>query len=68
MSYRGLEIDKSKIEVIENLPYPMLVKGVRNCLKYMGYYRLFIKDFSKIASIMYQILEKEVNLNFGDEF
>ena len=46
ISTRGIEVDKVKIEMIEKLPPPSLVKGF---LRHSGFYRRFIKDFYKIA-------------------
>ena len=30
ISEKGIEVDRSKVEVIERLPPPIFVKGVRN--------------------------------------
>ncbi|XP_015163290.1 uncharacterized protein [Solanum tuberosum] len=63
---KGLEVDKAKIEVIEKLPPPISVKGVRRFLGHAGFYRRFIKDFSKIAHSLCKLLEKEVKFCFND--
>ena len=49
VSERGIEVDEANIEVIEQLPTLTNVKGVRNFLGHTGFYRRFIKDFSRIA-------------------
>ena len=49
ISARGMEVDKAKIKAIEKLPPPSSVKGIRSFLGHSGFYRQFIKDFSRIA-------------------
>ena len=43
---RGIEVDKAKIEVIEQRPPLVNIKGIRSFLGHVGFYRQFIKDFS----------------------
>ncbi|GKE51292.1 reverse transcriptase domain-containing protein [Tanacetum coccineum] len=58
ISKKGVEVDKAKVDVIAKLPYPTTVKGVRIFLGHAGFYRRFIKDFSKISRPMTHLLEK----------
>ena len=66
VSERGIEVDWAKIEVIEQLPPPMNVKGVRSFLGHSGFYRRFIKDFSRIAQPLTNLLAKDAPFNFDD--
>ena len=50
ISNKGIEVDKTKIELISKLPSPINVKTVRQFLTHVGFYRRFIKDFLKIAN------------------
>ena len=56
-----------KIETIKKLPPPTTVKGVRSFLGHAGFYRRFIKDFSKISKPLCNLLEKRVVFEFNDE-
>nr|GEY87306.1 reverse transcriptase domain-containing protein [Tanacetum cinerariifolium] len=58
ISKKGIEVDKAKIEVISKLPHPTTVKGIRSFLGHAGFYRRFIKDFSKISRPMTHLFEK----------
>ena len=53
---KGIEVDRAKVEVIERLPPPISVKDLRSFLGYVGFYRRFIKDFSKIAHPLCKLL------------
>ena len=66
ISRNGLEVDKATVEVIEKLPPPITIKGVRSFLGHVGFYRRFIKDFSKITRPMCSLLEKEVKFYFDE--
>ena len=60
ISEKGIEVDRAKVEVIKRLPPPFSVKGVRSFLGHAGFYRIFIKDFSKIAHPLCKLLEKKL--------
>ena len=61
ISERGIEVDKAKIETVEKLPPPTDIKSLRSFLGHAGFYRRFIKDFSKITKPLTQLLQKDVN-------
>nr|GEW72539.1 hypothetical protein [Tanacetum cinerariifolium] len=67
ISKKGIEVDKAKIELISKLPYPTTVKGIRSFLGHAGFYRRFIKDFSKISRPMTHLLEKNAPFVFFDD-
>ncbi|KAK1684502.1 hypothetical protein QYE76_045350 [Lolium multiflorum] len=59
ISERGIEVDRAKVEAIEKMPYPRDVKGIRSVLGHAGFYRRFIKDFSKISKPLTNLLQKD---------
>jgi hypothetical protein len=66
VSKDGIEVDKSKIDLISSLPPPRTVKEVRSFLGHAGFYRRFIKDFSKISRPLYNLLAKDVAFVFDE--
>lgn len=67
VSSKGIEVDPAKVELIEKLPPSVNVKGVRNFLGHAGFYRRFIKDFSKVSNPLCRLLMKDVKFVFYDE-
>ena len=66
ISAAGLEVDQEKVSIIRNLIPPATVKGIRSFLGHAGFYRRFIKDFSKIARPLCRLLEKDTKFNFDE--
>lgn len=62
----GIEVDKAKIDVINNLPPPTSVKGVRSFLGHAGFYRRFIQDFSRITKPLCTLLEMNMSFQFDE--
>ena len=67
ISNRGIEVDKAKIEVIENLQPPKTVREIRSFLGHVGFYRRFIKDFSKITKPLTGLLMKDAEFIFDNK-
>ena len=63
----GIEVHKAKIETIEKLPPLSSVKGIRSFLGHSGFYRRFIKDFSKIAKPLLNLLVQGAPFEFDDQ-
>ena len=61
---RGIEVDIAKVEINEKLPPPTYVKGIQSFLGHAGFYKRFIKDFSKIAKSLSNLLVQGVVFNF----
>ena len=45
---------------------PTTVKGIRSFLEHAGFYRIFIKDFSKISRPLCRLLKKDTNFDFDE--
>ncbi|CAN6706481.1 unnamed protein product [Malus baccata var. baccata] len=67
VSENGIEVDKSKIDLVRHLPSPTSVREVRSFLGHAGFYRRFIKDFSKVAQPLCRLLQKDVAFEFTKE-
>eukprot|EP00253_Pinus_taeda_P013099 PITA_13099 len=67
ISFLGIQVDPSKIQVIQTLLIPRTQTDVRSFLGHVGYYRRFIKYFSKIASPLFVLLTKNVEFKWTDD-
>ena len=67
ISKRGIDVDRAKIETIEKLLSPPSMKGIRSFLGQVGFYRRFIKDFSKIAKPLLNHLVQGAPFEFDNQ-
>ena len=66
ISIVGLEVDKAKVSIIKNIMPPTTVKGIRSFLGHAGFYRRFIRDFSKVSRPLCRLLEKDTKFKFDE--
>ena len=66
ISATKLEVDQAIVSIIRNLIPPTTVKGIISFLGHAGFYRRFIRDFSKIARPLCRLLEKDTKFNFDE--
>lgn len=55
----GVRPDLKKVEAVQDFPIPKNAKNVKQFLGLAGYYRRFIKGFSKIAKPLTNLLKKD---------
>ena len=58
----GILVDSQKIETVVNCLRPANVAEVRSFLGLAGYYRRFVRDFSKIATPLTQLTRIDVRV------
>ena len=66
ISTKGLEVDQAKVSIIRNLMPPTTVKGIISFLGHAGFYKRFIRYFSKIARPLCILLEKYTKFYFEE--
>ena len=67
ISSNGAEVDPSKIESIVNWKRPESVPEIRSFLGLAGYYRRFVKDYSKIAGPLSSMTGKNAKFVWSDK-
>lgn len=68
ISQARIEVDPTKISVFSSLSPPKNQKEVRSFLGHVGYYRRFIKYFTKIFAPLFKLLVKNVNFIWEDSY
>ncbi|GJY45039.1 putative nucleotidyltransferase, ribonuclease H [Tanacetum coccineum] len=65
--FQGLHVDPAKIEAVKNWTSPTTPTKIRQFLGLAGYYRRFIKDFSKIAKSLTELTQKNKKYIWGED-
>ena len=60
-------MDKSKVEVIQDLALPKSIRELRSFQGYVGFYRRFIQDFAKVSKPLTYLLCKEKDFIIEEE-
>jgi hypothetical protein len=64
---KDISADPEKVTAIETYPVPVNLKQLRAFLGLSGYYRRFVKDYSRIASPLYELAKKNANFIWTDK-
>nr|ADB85417.1 putative retrotransposon protein [Phyllostachys edulis] len=67
LSKGSVVVDPSKVQDLLNWGQPKSVTDIRSFLGLAGYYRRFIKNFSKVTRPMTQLLKKEKKFEWSEE-
>jgi len=62
-----VSVDRAKIAAVVDWPRPTNLTEFRSFLGMAGYYRRFVKDFSKIATPLTRLLRKDHKFGWTEE-
>ena len=66
MSASSMSVDPEKVEAVMSWGRPKSVFEIRSFLGFVGYYRRFIEDFSRLVVPMMRLTRKEVKFDWDD--
>ena len=55
-----VRMEKKKVQEVVDWPVLKSVKDIQKFLRLANYYRWFVKDFAKIAKLLYEMTRKEI--------
>lgn len=67
ITHKGIKPNPDKISAIQRVEIPKTVKQIRSFLGLTGFYRKFIKDYSKVALPMISRLKKGAVIDTNDQ-
>ena len=59
IGWDGIKMKEEKIKAVVDWPIPKSVKDIQKFLGLANYYRQFIKDFSRIARPLHELMRKK---------
>ena len=65
MSASGVSVDTKKVEAVMSWERPRSVFEIRSFLGFVGYYRKFIEDFSRLAAPMTRLTRNKVKFEWN---
>ncbi|PKI50199.1 hypothetical protein CRG98_029408 [Punica granatum] len=67
VSAQGIQVDEEKVRAIQEWPSPTSVSNVRSFHGLPSFYWRFVKDFSRIAAPLTEVIKKNVGFRWGEE-
>ena len=67
VSKEGIKVDPEKVKVITNWLRPTNVTKIRSFVGFIGYNHKFVKDFSKTASTLINLLKKMAKFEWTEK-
>lgn len=61
---KGIKPDPKKIEIARNFPQPKSQRDIKSFLGFAGYYRRFIRDFSRISQPLNILLKQDAKFEW----
>jgi hypothetical protein len=55
---KGIKIDRGKVETIKKWKAPNIIKGIQRFIRFLNFYRDFIKNFSEVTVSLMLFIRK----------